>query len=190
MNITKRYFKVVGEGLVQLESILDERAIRKSEANWLAQENGFECVAIRNGKFDRVAGFVMPHDAEPPESKAWKATDKLEDGRYVYRPKLTSKARRALGQKISEICIPGRLEFLDLFGLKGWEIIETEGRGIRFYKATCGQLAGHWIVIVPESEDKDAERFAGHDWLHEITLADFRELQAQDERQKEKETAQ
>lgn len=191
MSTIKRYFEVIGDGIEQIEALKAQRLEDKRAAQALAEEHGFQAFATANGiNGERVIGLVMPFAEEGgaeqhPNERYWKRTDVLKDGRGVWLPKRTSKWGKEISARIRKMPITDRQDMVALFGLRGWEVMSAVGRSLSVAHPTCGELAGHWVVLVPESPEPDGEQFSGHEWLWEITVADYREYQAMAERAKE-----
>lgn len=185
--IIRRYFEVTGVGISLLDEALEDRAQLIKKVNAIAAEHGFDGVAVQHSfQQDHVTGLIKKPDSPAPDERFWKKAGTVEGGAYAWLPKRTSKERRELDDLILGTHIPGANSFLKIFGLDGWEIVEPHGHGLQFVRAGCGKVGNAWVVVVPEKETPNPEDegdpgvFAGHDWLKEITLAKYRELQTKE----------
>lgn len=176
----ERFFIASDEIAKQVDELRAKGTEALKAATSLAESLGGRGAVYSSGQ---IIGVIF--DEHPGEG--WrKKHEWVESKDRFYRPMLSTKKGKQIAAQLREIQVPTHRDFNSLVGLQDHSIIidSPTGRGFGLRYAGHEMLADKLVFSVPDSDEK--ENWTEVDSrLSEISKADYLELQAKHERQKE-----
>lgn len=182
----ERYFIASSEVAEKVNALDEKRREYFERCEKLAKKLGGARAVYFISAFsgEEMCGVVFKSASHP--GAGWrKKAERTEEGSKFYRPLLSTKTGKQIGKEMSE-STPSNRDYNDIVGLRDHELMTASGtgRGLAIRSAYHNVLADTLVFIVPVAEGGKIKSI-DMELLTEISKADYLELQAKHERQKE-----